>query len=92
VRLAQILRNDENPFPGSIWQTTEERVQVARNSAHWTEDKHYRTPGYFRQGVAEVLTCLEQDADATIPWDDMQRVIQGWRIVRFRLRLRLIRI
>ncbi len=59
-------------------------MRAARNSARWNEDQHYRTTGEFRQNVAEALSCLEEDEDAILPWDDMRRVIQAWCIVRFR--------
>ncbi len=59
---------------------------IARNHARWREDQHCRTSGDFRRDLAEVLSCLEADEDAIIPWDDVRRVVQGWRIVRFRLR------
>ncbi len=61
-------------------------MQAARNNARWNEDQHYRTAGDFRRDVAEVLSCLEENEEAVLPWDDARRVIQGWCIVRFRLR------
>ncbi len=57
-------------------------MRVARNSARWNEAQHYRTAGNFRRDVAECLGCL----DDALPWDDAERVIQAWCIVRFRLR------
>ncbi len=61
-------------------------MRAARNSARWNEDQHYRTAGDFRRNVAQALSCLEEEEDAILPWDDVRRVIQAWSIVRFRLR------
>ncbi len=74
------------PILASIWPTDEERMRAARNIARWHEDQHYRTGADFRRGVAEVLSCFDEDGDGVVPWDDIRRVIQGWCIVRFRLR------
>ncbi len=61
-------------------------MRAARNNAGWSEAQHYRTAGDFRRNLAEVLSCLDEDEEAVIPWDDVRRVIQGWCFVRFRLR------
>ncbi len=61
-------------------------MRVARNNARWNEDQHCRTVVEFRRSLAEALKCLEEDGEASIPWDDVRRVIQAWCIVRFRLR------
>ncbi len=61
-------------------------MRAAINNARWDEDQHYHTAVDFRRGVAEVLSCLEENGEVIIPWDDVRRVIQGWGIVRFRLR------
>ncbi len=57
-------------------------MQVARNTARWNEDRHSRTAGDFRRGLAELLGCY----DESLPWDDVRRVIQAWCIARFRRR------
>ncbi len=70
-----------DPLLGSIYPTAEERMRI---SARWTEDKHFRTAVEFRRDVAEVVASL----DGALPWDDLERVIQGWCIVKNRRRQR----
>ncbi len=57
-------------------------MRAARNNARWNEDQHYRTAVDFRRDVAELFACF----DEALPWDDVRHVIQGWCMVRFRLR------
>ncbi len=59
---------------------------MARNHARWNEDQHHHPAVDFRRSLVEALSCLDGDEENNIPWDDVRRVIQGWRIVRFRLR------
>ncbi len=61
-------------------------MRAARDNARWNEDQHYRTAVDFRRDLAEALSGLHEKEEAAIPWDDVRRVIQGWCIVRFRLR------
>ncbi len=55
-----------------------------RIHAPWTENKHFRTAEDFRRDVAEVVWSLNE----ALPWDDLERVIQGWWIAKWRRRQR----
>jgi hypothetical protein len=50
------------------------------NACYWTENKHFRTAADFRREVAELVGSLH----ATLPWDDLERVIKAWWIVKCR--------
>ncbi len=50
------------------------------NAHYWTENRHFRTAADFRRDVAEVVWSLHK----SLPWDDLERVIKGWGIAKWR--------
>jgi hypothetical protein len=61
-----------------------ELMMVAERNADWTEQKHSHNDASFRHRLSVALICFDEHL---IAWDDIRRVIQGWRMARFRMRM-----